>query len=101
MYMNGQQVPAEVLVAFDIETGEVVHVQEWIVDRLLGNSRATRRERELLKREAACANPNRRIDVVAAPPMLRRPDEAWRYRVDPKTRRPLIERAPDVTLPYH
>lgn len=101
MQMNSYQVPAEVLVAFDIETGEVVHVREWIVDRLFGTTRSTRKEREALRREAACAYPTRQIDVVPAPPMLRRPGDDYRYKVDPKTRRPRIEHVPDVTIPYH
>ncbi len=36
MQMNGHQAPDHPPVVFDIETGEVASVHEWVIDRLLG-----------------------------------------------------------------
>ena len=96
--MNGitKQVPAEILVAFDIETGEVVQVHEWIVDRLLGNTHPTRKERDALRKKAMDAFPSRAIDVTAARPMLRWPEADMRYRVNPATRLAHAEAVPNT-----
>lgn len=85
-------------VAFDADTGDVLHVYEKACEATDGSKAKyadiTEDEREATRREAAAVHPRRRIDVVVVPPEQIRPDELVRYHVDPMTRSLRVEREP-------
>lgn len=84
---------AGVVVAFDAETGDVLHVHKKFVETCDGepscSTDITPEEREEIRSDAARCHSRRRVDVLVAPPELgEREDEApLRYHVDPMSRK--------------
>jgi len=82
-----------VVVAFDAETGDVLHVHKKFVETCDGepscSTDITPEEREEIRSEAARCHSRRRVDVLVAPPEpSEREDEApLRYHVDPMSRK--------------
>jgi hypothetical protein len=93
-----------IAVAFDAETGDVLHVHEKFVETVDGKpcctAEVTPDECEKIRAEAALAHPRRRVDIVTAPPELgQREDEMpVRYHVDPMTRKLRTEPERDPRL---
>jgi hypothetical protein len=84
------------VVAFDTETGDVLHVRERLVETIDGKpvnaTQITPDECEEVRAEAARNAPRRRVDVIVAPPDAGHPEgERVRYHVDPMTRKLRIE----------
>jgi hypothetical protein len=102
---------AGVIVAFDPETGDALHVHEKYVETIDGEQTysdvITDDEREHVRAEAIERYPRRRIDVISAlpedvfmnssRPELAGPERA-RYHVDPMTRKVRVELLLDVDL---
>ena len=92
-----------VAVAFDAETGHVLHVYEKFVETIDGEpgcaTEVTTRDCEETRASAARTYPRRRVDVIAAPPETVPSEEevgSLRYRVDPMTRELHVERECDA-----
>ena len=89
---NVDHVLVGVVVAFDAETGDVLHCHEKIVETVEGrpafSSEITSDECEKIRATTAQTFPRRRVDVTVAPPeMGPREGERVRYHVDPVTRK--------------
>jgi hypothetical protein len=86
-----------IVVAFDAETGEVLHVQERLVETVDGKpgctTEITSDECEEIRGDAAQNYPRRRVDVIVAPPEMGEREDAapTRYHVDPMTRKLRVE----------
>ena len=101
------------IVAFDAETGDVLHIHQKFVETVDGRAGysedVTPDEHEEIRADTARCHPRRRVDVIVAPPELGpREGEAFlRYHVDPMTRRlrkeaacdPCLEAGPRVMRP--
>ena len=86
-----------VVVAFDAETGDVLHVQEKFVETLDGkpgcDTEISSSEREEVRANAARIFPRCKVDVTVGLPKLGQPESepTIRYQVDPMTRELTME----------
>jgi len=97
-----------VIVAFDPETGDPLHVHEEFSETAEGSACATsftEDEVEHVRAEAVERHPRRRIDVVTAPPEAQGPQQSnlgdpgfTAYRVDPMKRQIRRLRPPDIGI---
>jgi hypothetical protein len=100
---------AGIIIAFDPETGDALHVHEMYVETIDGepaySAAITDAECEEVRREAVERYPRRRIDVIIAPTeefVTKRPQlvgpQSPRYHVDPMTRKVRVEPEPELHL---
>jgi hypothetical protein len=94
---------AGVIVAFDAETGDPLHVHEKYVetvdDKPICSAEITSDECEKIRAEATRNYPRRRVDVITERPELDELEGQFRrYHVDPMTRRLRVETECD---PHH
>ena len=93
-----------VVVAFDADTGDVLHVHQKFVEVVDGepsySTEMTPDECEEIRAEAARYHPRQRVDVIMPPPeLVQRDGEApVRYHVDPMTRKLRVEPLCDPRL---
>ena len=97
-------VSAGLIVAFDADTGEVVHIREKIIETVDGKPACkvsiSPEECEQVRCTAAQRRPGCRVDAVIAPPDTENHDHngSKRYHVDPISRKLWIEIVPDEGL---
>ena len=85
-----------IVVTFDADTGDVLHVHEKLVETIDGESSystdITADECEETRAYAARTFPRRRVDVIVASPELHQADApGMRYHVDPMSRKLRVE----------
>jgi hypothetical protein len=101
---NVDHLQVGLIVAFDADTGDVLHVHEKFVETIDGkpacSTDVTPDECEAVRLDAVRNHPRRRVDVLAAPPeMGQREDESpVRYHVDPMIRKLRVEPECDPRL---
>lgn len=93
-----------VVVAFDADTGDVLHVRETFMQTIDGKgaypTEISSDECEEVRADAAKNFPRRRVDVITAPPEAgqQEGEAPKRYHVDPMTRR--LRAVPDQQWPW-